>query len=65
MDKFALQAKAIDITNIKQTQQKEEQNPCYLRKLRKPSAVSVHVDQNSTELPIEVRSKLFFHYHHF
>jgi len=62
---FALQAKAIDITNIKQTQQKEEQIPCYLRKLRKPSAVSVHVDQNSTELPIEVRSKLFFHYHHF
>ena len=62
---FALQAKAIDITNIKQTQKKEEQIPCYLRKLKKPSAVSVHLDQNSTELPIEVRSKLFFHYHHF
>jgi hypothetical protein len=62
---FALQAKAIDITNIKKTQNKEEQTPCYLRKLRKPSAVSVHIDQNSNELPIEVRNKLFFHYHHF
>jgi len=36
-----------------------------LRKLRTPSPVSVHSDQNSTELPIEVRNKLFFHYHHF
>jgi nucleoside-specific outer membrane channel protein Tsx len=62
---FALQAKAIDVTNIKKAQNKEEQTPCYLRKLRKPSAVSVHIDQNSTELPIEVRNKLFFHYHHF
>lgn len=62
---FALQAKAIDVTNIKKTQNKEEQTPCYLRKLRKPSAVSVHIDQNSTELPIEVRNKIFFHYHHF
>jgi hypothetical protein len=62
---FALQAKAIDVTNIKKMQKKEEQIPCYLRKLRKPSAVSVHIDQNSTELPIEVRNKLFFHYHHF
>lgn len=62
---FALQAKAIDITNIKKTQEKDEQIPCYLRKLRKPSAISVHSDQNSNELPIEVRNKLFFHYHHF
>jgi len=62
---FALQAKAIDVTTIKKTQNKEEQTPCYLRKLRKPSAVSVHIDQNSAELPIEVRNKLFFHYHHF
>lgn len=62
---FALQAKAIDVTSIKKTQDKDEQIPCYLRKLRKPSAVSVHIDQNSTELPIEVRNKLFFHYHHF
>lgn len=62
---FALQAKAIDVTIIKKKQNKEEQTPCYLRKLRKPSAVSVHIDQNSTELPIEVRNKLFFHYHHF
>ena len=62
---FALQAKAIDITNIKKKQKKEEQIPCYLRKLRKPSPVTVHVDQNSKELPVEVRNKLFFHYHHF
>lgn len=62
---FALQAKAIDVTNLKLTQNKKEQIPCYLRKLRKPNAVSVHIDQNSVELPVEVRSKLFFHYHHF
>ncbi len=62
---FALQAKANDVTNNKKTQKKEEQTPYYLMKLGKPSAVSVHIDQNSNELPIEVRNKLFFHYHHF
>jgi hypothetical protein len=62
---FALQAKSIDITKIEKHQKKEEQIPCFLRKLRTPSPVSVHKDQNSEELPIEVRNKLFFHYHHF
>lgn len=62
---FALQAKSIDVTKIEKHQRKEEQIPCYLRKLRKPSPVTVHSDQNSNELPIEVRNKLFFHYHHF
>lgn len=62
---FALQAKSIDVTKIEKHQKKEEQIPCILRKLRTPSPVSVHTDQNSDELPIEVRNKLFFHYHHF
>lgn len=62
---FALQAKAIDITKIETQQRIEEQIPCYLRKLKQPSAVAVHSDQNSNALPIEVRNKLFFHYHHF
>jgi hypothetical protein len=62
---FALQAKSIDVTKIEKHQTKEEQIPCKLRKLRTPSPVSAHTDQNSDELPIEVRNKLFFHYHHF
>ncbi|HEY8781252.1 MAG TPA: hypothetical protein VIM16_06540 [Mucilaginibacter sp.] len=62
---FALQAKSIDINKIERLQLKSEQTPCLLRKLKQPSPVSVHVDQNSPDLPVEVRNKLFFHYHHF
>jgi len=62
---FALQSKSVDITKIEKHQKRDEQIPCYLRKLRKPSPVTVHSDQNSSDLPIEVRNKLFFHYHHF
>lgn len=61
---FALQAKAIDITKIEKSQTKREQTPCILRSLRKPNPVTIHVDQNSNQLPIEVRNKVFFHYHH-
>lgn len=62
---FALQAKSVDVTKIKTQQKKEEQPPCYLRKLKQVSPVSVHSQQNSDELPEEVRNKIFFHYHHF
>lgn len=62
---FALQSKSIDITKIGKQQKKDEQIPCYLRKLRKPSPVTIHSDQNSADLPTEVRNKIFFHYHHF
>lgn len=62
---FALQSKSIDITKIGKQQKKDEQIPCYLRKLRKPSPVTIHSDQNSANLPTEVRNKIFFHYHHF
>ncbi len=62
---FALQAKSIDVTKIQKQQKKEEQPPCYLRKLKQVSPVSVHSQQNSDELPGEVRNKIFFHYHHF
>ncbi len=62
---FLLQAKAVDVSKIKKTQKKVEQDSCLLRKLEKHNVVSVHIDQNSRDLPIEVRNKLFFHYHHF
>ncbi|MBZ0201280.1 MAG: hypothetical protein K8H86_15535, partial [Ignavibacteriaceae bacterium] len=62
---FALQSKSIDITKIEESQKKDEQIPCNLRKLRKPSPVTIHTDQNSNDLPTEVRNKIFFHYHHF
>lgn len=62
---FALQAKSIDITKIEKQQKKEEQLPCSLRKLKQVSPISIHCDQNSKELPEEVRNKIFFHYHHF
>lgn len=62
---FALQAKSIDVTKIEKHQKKEEQIPCILRKLSAPSPVSVHSNQDSDELPDEVRNKIFFHYHHF
>jgi hypothetical protein len=62
---FALQSKSVDITMIEKHQKREEQTPCFLRKLKKPSPVTVHSDQDSSDLPIEVRNKIFFHYHHF
>lgn len=62
---FALQSKSIDITKIEKNQRREEQTPCILRKLKTPSLVSIHSDQNSIDLPDKVRNKLFFHYHHF
>lgn len=62
---FALQSKSFDITKIEKKQKREEQISCLLRKLRKPSPVTVHSEQNSSDLPDIVRNKLFFHYHHF
>lgn len=62
---FALKSKTKDVVTLAKRQTKTEQLPCYLRKLGMPSPVSIHVDQNSTDLPELVRSKIFFHYHHF
>ena len=62
---FALQAKSVDANLIEKKQRKDEQIPCYLRKLGKPSQITIHTQQNSKELPEEVRNKIFFHYHHF
>ncbi|WP_316814457.1 hypothetical protein [Pedobacter nyackensis] len=62
---FALQAKSTDINQIKKKQVKEEQLPCYLRKLGAVNPISIHSQQGSAELPPEVRNKIFFHYHHF
>jgi hypothetical protein len=62
---FVLQAKTLDVVDIEHSQQKNEQVPCYLRKLQTPSTIAIHESQNANELPIEVRNKIFFHYLHF
>lgn len=62
---FALKAKAIDIDELKKTQDKNEQETCLNRKLSKPSPVSIHNEINSNSLPLTVKNKLFFHYHHY
>ncbi len=62
---FALQAKAIDIDQLKKAQSKREQLSCINRKIRKPSPVSIHQDINSKSLPKKVRNKIFLHYHHY
>lgn len=62
---FALQAKAFDIKNLEKYQEKDAQEPCHKRKIRKPSPVCIHSDINSSDLPKEVRNRLFFHYFHF
>ncbi|NOX46746.1 MAG: hypothetical protein GXO89_07190 [Chlorobi bacterium] len=58
-------AKAIDVEELKKTQEKNEQVPCPMRKIRKPSPISVHMDIGSDSLPLKTRNKLFFHYHHY
>ena len=62
---FAFQAKAIDVKKLEKLQIKDSQKPCNNRKIRKPSPVCIHSDIDSSELPIEVRNRLFFHYFHF
>jgi len=62
---FAMKAKTFDANHIEKSQIAAEQTPCFSRIIRKPSAVSIHNDINSSALPLEVRNKLFFHYHHF
>ena len=62
---FALQAKAIDIKKLEKLQEKDAQEPCLKRKIRKPSPVCIHSDIDSLDLPEEVRNKLFLHYFHF
>ncbi len=62
---FVLKAKAIDISKLNEIQEKNEQVPCSERKIRKPSPVCIHSEINSSTLPISVRNKLFFHYHHY
>jgi len=61
---FALQAKAIDIKKIEKSQTKTEQDGCPFRKIKSPSIISVHQQNDSESLPSEVNNKLFFHYFH-
>lgn len=62
---FAIQSKSNSIITLQKKQDKFEQKPCIDRKISKPSPVSLHEEINSSTLPEEVRSKLFFHYFHF
>ncbi len=57
---FVLQAKTIDVTKIKKSQKKDEQDSWPLRKIRQPSPLTVHNEMVSDSLPSEVRNKLYF-----
>jgi hypothetical protein len=60
---FAMQAKSFGVTKLEKSQTKDSQLPC---KERKPkfTAISIHKDIASKDLPTQVRKHLFFHYHH-
>lgn len=60
---FALQAKSVEISELERLQTISQQAPC-LERISTASAVSVHEDINSPDLPPEVRGNLFLHYHH-
>jgi hypothetical protein len=62
---FALEAKVFASAAIEKSQLRKEQIPCKLRALREVGPVSIHGDQNSEQLPDEVKNRVFFHYHHF
>lgn len=60
---FAMQAKSIDASKLKAAQENREQPPCIDRKSI-GGEVSIHDSLSAPDLPMEVRGKLFFHYHH-
>ncbi len=62
---FAMKSKSFDANKIEEYQKVSDQTPCISRRISTPSPVSIHIDINSTKLPIDVRNKLFFHYLHF
>lgn len=61
---FAMQSKAFDVMKLEKRQEKNEQIACKDRKPQHISPVAIHDDIHSSDLPDEVRSCLFFHYHH-
>lgn len=60
---FAMKAKAKDATRLAGQQITTEQAPCKKREIS-ANTVAIHDDIHHPALPIEVRSKLFLHYHH-
>jgi len=60
---FAMKAKASAATTLEGRQQIDEQVACNQRQMT-ANTVSIHDDIASPELPVEVRSKIFLHYHH-
>lgn len=60
---FAMKAKATSVNKLAKKQVKSEQVPCNQRAVS-ANTLSIHNDIDSSDLPIEVRNKLFLHYHH-
>jgi hypothetical protein len=60
---FAIKAKATDAITLASRQQSDEQSACNVRHISANTA-AIHDDIKSTDLPTEVRGKLFLHYHH-
>jgi hypothetical protein len=60
---FAMKAKAKDATRLAGQQITTEQAPCVKREIS-ANTVAIHEDIHHPRLPIEVRGKLFLHYHH-
>lgn len=60
---FAMKAKATSVNKLAKKQVKSEQAPCNQRAIT-ANTLAIHNDINSSDLPIQVRNKLFLHYHH-
>lgn len=61
--RYALRAKAAGASKLAKRQKINEQVSCENRVCR-ANTTCIHIDIKSTELPLEVRGKLFLHYHH-
>jgi hypothetical protein len=61
---FAMDIFAGAVTDMNKAQTVSSQGPCALRQLTRPKVTGIHEDIDSTDLPIEVRDKIFLHYFH-
>ena len=62
---FAFKSKAHSANNLLNSQTANEQPLCEHRELSTPSSVCIHKDILCSDLPVEVRGKIFLHYFHF
>lgn len=61
---FSLRAKASHAGVLASRQSVEEQGECENRTLRGVKPVSIHYDIHSTDIPDNIRSRIFLHYFH-